>query len=301
MYFYRRKDWARFVVQPLRSIRRDVFLQSGVVFLISIYCFVANRMGTPTGIPVGYHEVGGVLVAITLGFRANSAYARFWEARTIWGGLVNASRNLQRLISEYAGESAGREAAAWVSLFAHAVRRRLREESVEPEASRLLENKDLAAACYANHHPPLFISHHLSSLISKSTTEMTPFFAQLAERQLSALVDCLGGLERIRRTPTPIGYVVLVRQIVLAFVLSLPFALVNEAGLWTPIIALAVTFPVLAMEALAAELDDPFGHAPNNLPLTFITDNIEKDVTNLKFQKSSTSSFIPWKAGELVD
>ncbi|MBN9688331.1 MULTISPECIES: bestrophin family protein [unclassified Corallococcus] len=37
-------------------------------------------------------------LGVLLGFRNNSAYERWWEARTIWGGLVNASRTLARQV-----------------------------------------------------------------------------------------------------------------------------------------------------------------------------------------------------------
>ncbi len=33
----------------------------------------------------------GVAVAFYLGFKNNQSYDRFWEARTIWGGIVNSS------------------------------------------------------------------------------------------------------------------------------------------------------------------------------------------------------------------
>src|SRR5438132_1113421 len=43
--------------------------------------------------PLG-HTVLGVALSLLTVFRTNSAYARFWEARTLWGGIVNTSRNL---------------------------------------------------------------------------------------------------------------------------------------------------------------------------------------------------------------
>ena len=96
---------------------------------------------------------------------------------------------------------------------------------------------------------------------------------------IDALVDRLGGCERILKTPTPVGFVVLVRQIVLAFLVTLPLSIVDELSAWSVLVVGLVAFPVFAIEALGSELDDPFGRDPNDLPLDRITETIERDVT----------------------
>jgi putative membrane protein len=254
-----------------------VFYQTVGLALVAVACLAAYRAGYLPAIPIGFHEVGGVLVALTLGFRANSAYARYWEARTLWGGIVNASRNLHRLLCEHGSRALGQRAAPWIALFAHATRSWLRDESVSDDANRLLQ-EDAARALSTASHPPLHAARQLSALIAAASDPMGPWMAHRAEQELGALVDRLGGCERIRRTPTPIGYVVVVRQIVLAFMCTLPLAIMDDLGWWTPAVVVLVGFPVFAIEALGAELDDPFGHDPNDLPLTRITGNIERDV-----------------------
>ena len=127
-------------------------------------------------------------------------------------------------------------------------------------------------------------------MIAEATPPLSPFMAQLAERQLCSLVDFLGGAERIRRTPTPLGYVVVVRQIVLAFVITLPLGIIAKAGPLTPIVVLLVSLPVFAIESLAAELDDPFGHDPNHLPLSRITATIEQNLAGVAGKPDPTLS-----------
>lgn len=43
-------------------------------------------------------QIAGVALSIFLGFRNNSAYDRWWEARKLWGGIVNHSRTLGRQV-----------------------------------------------------------------------------------------------------------------------------------------------------------------------------------------------------------
>src|SRR5947209_8006842 len=40
----------------------------------------------------------GSAIGIIVGFRNNSAYARWWEARGLWGQIVNNSRSLARQV-----------------------------------------------------------------------------------------------------------------------------------------------------------------------------------------------------------
>jgi len=45
----------------------------------------------------------GTAVAFYLGFKNNQAYDRLWEARKIWGAIVNSSRMLGATIKAYVG------------------------------------------------------------------------------------------------------------------------------------------------------------------------------------------------------
>lgn len=47
-------------------------------------------------IPLGVTTVFGTAVALLLAFRTNQSYERWWEARIIWGAIVNDSRTLIR-------------------------------------------------------------------------------------------------------------------------------------------------------------------------------------------------------------
>jgi putative membrane protein len=102
--------------------------------------------------------------------------------------------------------------------------------------------------------------------------------AATAEGEIVALVNCLGGCERIRKTPTPLGYVVLSQRLITIVLASLPFALLDQLGIFTPLVTIAVAYPILFIEGLGSELDNPFGHDVNDLPLTRICKTIEENL-----------------------
>ena len=102
--------------------------------------------------------------------------------------------------------------------------------------------------------------------------------ASRAEDQVNVLVNSLGGCERIAKTPTPLGYVLLIQRFLVVYLATLPLGLVGALGVLTPLVCMIVAYPVLMIEALGRELDDPFGHEPNDIALTRICDTIERDL-----------------------
>ena len=79
----------------------------------------------------------------------------------------------------------------------------------------------------------------------------------------------------------------LLRGLIVLFLASLPLAIVEGAGALTPIVVMLAAWPVLTIEGLGNELDDPFGHDPNNLPLNAISDTIERDLIGPRSQRAA--------------
>ena len=48
----------------------------------------------------------GIAVAFYLGFKNNASYDRLWEARKIWGGIVNASRSFTVMARDFVSNDA---------------------------------------------------------------------------------------------------------------------------------------------------------------------------------------------------
>jgi putative membrane protein len=84
---------------------------------------------------------------------------------------------------------------------------------------------------------------------------------------LARLSEVLGGCERIATTPMPFAYSVMIHRTVYLFCALLPFGLVGSIGVFTPLFTVLVAYTFMAIEALAAELEEPFGIESNDLPL----------------------------------
>lgn len=275
------RSWLASLVSLRGSLSHGVLPRLLFFTLIALGIWLANRSGYPLHLPIGLHEIAGAIIGLILAFRTNTAYARFWEGRILWGGVVNACRNLQRVLHRHArlDPEELKEISQWIVVFAHSMRGWLRGENGRPEIRRLLSEDDWIEFCEAP-HPPLFVANHLSSFILKLVKEerLNPLMQEHAERLVGTLIDLLGGCERIKKTPTPAGYVLLLERCIAFFLATLPLALVKEQGGLAVIVTTMASYLVLMIEGLGRELDDPFGHEPNDLPLSRICVTIEQNL-----------------------
>ncbi|MEG1691097.1 MAG: bestrophin family ion channel, partial [Hafnia sp.] len=95
------------------------------------------------------------------------------------------------------------------------------------------------------------------------------------DNNLNHLSSILGGCERISNTPIPFAYSLIVHRTVYLFCALLPFALVSDLHYLTPLVSVFISYTFISLDSLAEELEDPFGLAPNDLPLNAISATIE--------------------------
>lgn len=271
-------SFLRTLFTPHGSLSRGVPMRTLTFGAIATGVWLAHRRGLEVRLPLGLHEVAGFLIALILAFRTNTAYARFWEGRTLWGGIVNACRNLTRAVTFHGRltPEESRAFARWVVAFAHAARRSLRHQEGAPEVARLMSEADFAEYNAARHRP-IYVAERVSALLEGygRAGRLHPMIQTHAEALLANLVDCLGGCERIEKTPTPAGYVLLLKRAIAFFLATLPFAIIDELGSYAVPVAMMVSYLVLMIEGLGRELDNPFDHEPNDLPLSRICTTIE--------------------------
>lgn len=234
---------------------------------------------------VAPYEVAGAALGALLVLRTNAGHDRWWEARKLWGGITNGSRNLAILVLANGPENPRwrREALGWIAAFAHSARRSLRGEATVPELIRLIGEAEAARIARAEHMPGA-ISLKLATILREARDRegLEPLAYSQAEAQRSLLMDHLGGCERIRKTPLASAYVVLIRRFIVLFLLILPWALMTRAGWFTPLFMLLIAYPILALDRIGDDLQHPFSLSTiNHLPLDDFTANIERNVLAL--------------------
>lgn len=229
--------------------------------------------------PVG-HAVLGSLLGFIIVFRINASSARYWEGRSHWGQMINASRNLARFGSQYTPH--GSDLARLISGYVICLRRCLQGNRDTEEADLYLP-EPVARLAKTFGNPPTAIAGSISAWIGQQYRNniIDSVMVQHLESQLSQLVDAQGGCEKIQKTPLPFVYVSMIKQLVVIYLLTLPLVLCERCGWWSPVLVLVVSLGLFGLEEASVEIEDPFGKDDNCLDLITFTLTISRDTAQL--------------------
>jgi putative membrane protein len=219
----------------------------------------------------------GLALAIFLGFRNSTSYARYWEGRTLWGAVLNETRALTRQALTFT--DARSEVPAFTArliAFVHALRHQLRKTDPAADFQRLLSPADCDRLRTARYKPALLLLMVGEWLRERRLAQqLAPTLIQAMEVPLGRLTEALGGCERIASTPIPFTYAVIIHRTIYLYCALLPFGLVDAIGPMTPVIVAFIAYTFLALEALSAEVEEPFGTEANDLALDAMSAMIE--------------------------
>jgi putative membrane protein len=237
------------------------------------------------GVPL---SVFGTVIGVITGFRNASAYSRWWEARIIWGALVNNSRSLARevltmiatqrpdLAPERDLDETKRRLVLLQIAYVHALRNHLRRTPVWPDLTGLIPEQDIDyLKCQDN--IPLAIQQMQAEIISqcKQLGWIDEIRWATLDRTLSSLMDCQGASERIKNTPMPRIYDYFIRLFITTYCILLPVGMVASLGLWTPIGSALVGFMFLSLDRIGRDLETSFENLPQDVPLSAISRTVE--------------------------
>jgi len=263
------------------SILPRIWPQILAVALMAAAILVLERLGLLRVPPVGAlpYSLIGIALSIFAGFRNSACYDRWWEARRLLGQLVIEARSLARQEQAYVRNADPARPARLSVLtiaFAQALRGHLRGASASEDLRRLLDDEPAGAVLAARHVPNAVLdrlSGAIAGLLQQGT--ISGPVVRILEERVTALSAVLAGCERIKATPLPYAYTLLLHRTCYAFCLLLPFGLIESAGLAAPIFAAVVSYTFFGLDVLGDELERPFGEEENALPLDAICRAIE--------------------------
>lgn len=219
----------------------------------------------------------GVLSSILLVFRNNAAYARWNEARTLWGRLNNEIRNLALKADAYARTSPSerQELVRCLAGFPHALRLHLQPPKGLRGPMRLADVPGFAG-CETNHpHLPGAIASRVYDVIAGWARRGAVVDPRLVDGHAAALLEVAGGCERLKNTPPPASYRALMRIGLLTFVLAAPWSTARDVGWWAPLVMCVSSFFLLGVAFATEAVEEPFSERGEGLPLQTYCEGIE--------------------------
>lgn len=271
-----------------------------LALVAAVAAYALHRWEPLVALPFSIAATLGGALAIFIGFRNNSAYGRWWEARTLWGGIVNSTRVLARLIITFTdshahqanydrarSEAFKREMVLKVVAWAHALRLHLRGESDWSPVAVLLPSDERTTIAKAGNKPNL-VMQSMGQRIYRAMADGTlgGFDSFQMEGQLLALANHQGGCERIKNTPLLRQYHFFTRLFLQVFIVLLPFCLVADLermGIgWVVIpVALIISFVFAIIGKVGEVNEDPFEGRITDVPLNALCNTIERDLREL--------------------
>jgi putative membrane protein len=246
---------------------------------------------TAISIPIAVPTIIGTVISLLLAFRSNQAYDRWWEARTIWGAVVNDSRSLTRQIlsftvsDEYQLEELEHFRAVFVKrqiAWSYSLGQALRKMNAVHGLDRLLSKRELNYISRYDNVPAALLELHGRDLAYALQKGWINAYQHVElDRTLTRLCDSMGKCERIKNTIFPATYSLYIHFANLFFILLLPFAVIDFMGYMEVPLVIAISASFLLIEKMAIQLQDPFENKPTDTPMTTIARSIEKDLRQM--------------------
>jgi len=228
----------------------------------------------------------GIALAVFLGFRNNASYDGFWEARKLWGMLLVTARSLLRQAQTLTGRRPDDPVVvgfrALLVAFAYQLKHQLRHTPAQADLARQLP-PELVQRLGRAQYPCVMLLREMGLWLQGQHGAgcLSDLKLQSMDRNLDELTAYHGGCERLASTPIPYAYGVLLHRTVYLYCILLPFGLVETAGVLTPLISVLISYAFMALDAIASELEDPFGLEPNDLALDAMCVTIERSLLEL--------------------
>jgi putative membrane protein len=270
------------------KIKNELILVA--VYAVSIALFHQYFPTLRISIPIAVPAILVTIISLLLAFRSNQAYDRWWEARGIWGAIVNDSRSLARQLVTFldAGDSSEEvetfkkryinRQIAWCYSLSQTLRG---QNSYIRSIDFLVDEEVKFTRRFTNVPNSLLKLHGLDTRLAFKNGWLNSYQQVEVDRTLSRLCDNMGKCERIKNTVFPATYSLYIHFCLYLFIALLPFGLIEYFGLFEVPLIIAIAAAFLLVEKMAIHLQDPFENKPTDTPTTAISQTIERDLKQM--------------------
>lgn len=267
----------------IKKVKYDLIY---VVVLSIIVLFVTNQYAEVLPeMPLTIPAFIGTAISILLSFKISQSYERWWEARKIWGSIVNDSRSLVLQLITFVAD--GNEAVikkiafrqiAWCYALGQALRNLNPLENIE----QFISSDQRDELMHHTNKPLALLFLHSKDLKALKDKNQLDIFSQVQlDNTLVRLCEAQGKAERIKSTVFPVTYRFFLRGIIYLFVITLSISLKDIAVLFEMPLLLLISMAFFLLEKSATHMQDPFENKPTDTAVSAIARNIEINIKQL--------------------
>lgn len=276
---------------PAYYILNKVKIDLVYVLLLSLLVlFVTDRYQTLLPeLPLTIPAFIGTAISILLSFKLSQSYDRWWEARKVWGAIVNDSRSfviqLQTLTAK-GNEAIIKKIAFRQIAWCYALGQSLRGLNATDNLNKFISKEELEEIKQHQNKSLALLQLHGKDIKELKETNQLEIFSQIQlDNTLVRLCDAQGKAERIKTTIFPVTYRLFLHAIIYLFVITLSIALKNVAGLFEIPLLLLISTAFFLLEKSATHMQDPFENRPTDTAMTAIATTIEINIKELLKEK----------------
>ncbi len=255
----------------IKLIRIDIIPICRYAFVVGIldqYSFLSK-----ISVPIGITATIGTAVSLLLAFRTAQSYERWWEARIIWGSIVNDSRTFVRQLIQFLPESEGKKSIIEKFtnrqiIWCYALSETLRKKGYSEKVTQHLNQENITD----QNIPNALLNRHSDDL---ANSNLQDYKQVQIDTTLSRLCDAMGKCERIKNTVFPRSYSLLVHLLIYVFATLLPFGLDDKYIEVEIFLTAIIPLIFISIERTAIVMQDPFENTPMDTPMTSLSNTIE--------------------------
>ena len=285
----------------LRKVFWNIRFETLTTLVVAVVIYLSHTCKIiDIALPFFIAGILGSALAIFIAFRNQSSYARWWEARTIWDGIINNSRFFARQIianvdnSVTIGKTTKQDAELYKKEmigrqipFSNSLRLHLRRHNNLQEFQHLLSDNEFETLQQKQNRPNILL--HIQGLRIKEAmqNEMLGVFDNISmEPKLATFSNWQGACERIKNTPLPMNYQYFTRLFLYVFIFVLPICRIGDfAKMNISVLIIPVSFIICFVFAIMNRVDEinenPFENLVSNVPITAMCNTIERDLKEM--------------------
>jgi len=235
--------------------------------------------------PIGIPAFIGTAISVILSFKINQSYDRWWEARKIWGSIVNDSRSFVLQLQSFVNKS--RQAEIKILAYRHiawcySLSQALRGQDGSKGLEKFLSIEDLQhISKHNNKHLAILQLNSLHVADLREQEQLHIFSHVQINNTLVNFSNAMGMAERIKSTVFPATYRYFLHLTIYLFLITLSISLRDIESYFEIPLLMVISAAFFLLEKTASHLEDPFSNLPTDTAITTISTTIEINIKQL--------------------
>jgi putative membrane protein len=272
---------------PLSYLFKKVKFEVITVLFISlaVYYLTSYFRNFIPLMPIGIPTFLGTAISVILSFKLSQSYDRWWEARKVWGSIVNDSRSLVLQVQSFLTKSnqtsinlIAHRQIAWC----HSLGLSLKDEDAMTGLDVLLGAEECKMISTFGNKPLAILQLNAKTLADLRTADQLNTFEHMQiNNTMVRLTDAMGMAERIKNTVFPVTYRICLHAVIYLFIVTLSISLRDISSIFEVPLLLVISIAFFFLEKAATDLQDPFNNKATDVPVKSIANTIEINIRQL--------------------